>query len=88
MGRLRPRRYKPVAISGGALPPGFDAGAYEYVREDAAVSLDVDGDSPLEPPGRNARIEFAFDTVLAAVPPSRRGVGDTDGNADERSPGW
>ncbi|QDX39792.1 hypothetical protein [Salarchaeum sp. JOR-1] len=81
--------YERVAISGGALPPGFDAGAYEYVREGGVVSLDVDGDSRPEPLGRNARVEFAFDTVVvAAVPPGPRGVGDTDGNADERSPGW
>ncbi|GAA0653076.1 DUF7286 family protein [Salarchaeum japonicum] len=81
--------YDRVAISGGALPPGFDAGAYEYVRENAAVSLDVDGDGRPDPLGRNTRVAFAFDTVVvAAVPPGPRGVGDTDGNADERSPGW
>ncbi|WP_456071041.1 DUF7286 family protein [Halospeciosus flavus] len=26
--------------------------------------------------------------VVVAVPPGPRGVGDTDGNADERSAGW
>ena len=81
--------YERVAVTGGALPPGFDIGAYEYVREDAAVSFDVNGDGRPETLGRNTRIEFSFDTVVvAAVPPGPRGVGDTDGNADERSPGW
>lgn len=81
--------YERLAVTGGALPPGFDAETYEYVREDALVAFDVDADGRSETLGRNSRVEFAFDTVVvAAVPPGPRGVGDTDGNADERSSGW
>lgn len=60
-----------------------------YVREAATVALDVDGDGDRERLGRDERIDFETGTVVVmAVPPSGRGVGDVDGNADERSPGW
>ncbi|MFB6097149.1 MAG: hypothetical protein ABEJ74_07155 [Haloferacaceae archaeon] len=60
-----------------------------YVRERETVALDVDDDGEDERLGSNARIDFETGTVVVmAVPPSGRGVGDVDGNADERSAGW
>ncbi|MFB6252266.1 MAG: hypothetical protein ABEI27_11400 [Halobellus sp.] len=60
-----------------------------YVRDGAVVALDVDGDGETEALGRSERIGFRVRTVaVAVVPPGRLGVGDTDGNADERSMAW
>lgn len=59
-----------------------------YVRENATVALDVDGDGTTERLGRNRRLTFDVETVVAvAVPPRPRGVGDV-GERDERSAGW
>ncbi|MFB6069605.1 MAG: hypothetical protein ABEJ76_01170 [Halanaeroarchaeum sp.] len=64
-------------------------GTVTYVRESTPVRLDVDGDGYREVLGRNRAIDLAADTgVVVVVPPGAAGVGDTDGNADERSPGW
>lgn len=64
-------------------------GGTTYVRDGSAVTLDVDGDGTGERLGRSDRISFETSTVVViAVPPSGRGVGDVDGNADERSTGW
>ena len=66
-----------------------DSGATTYVRDGTTVSLDVDDDGIAEPAGRNERIEFSVRTVaVVAVPSGGLGVGDTDGNADERSVAW
>jgi molybdopterin biosynthesis enzyme MoaB len=60
-----------------------------YVRADRAVTVDVFGDDEPEHLGANRAIEFTADTgVFVVVPPGGTGVGDRDGNADERSPGW
>jgi hypothetical protein len=59
-----------------------------YERDGHAVHVDVDGDGDGERLGRARRVSFDIETVvLVAVPPGGRGVGDTDGNADERT-GW
>ena len=66
-----------------------DSGATTYVRDGTTVSLDVDDDGIAEPVGRNERIEFSIRTVaVVAVPAGGLGVGDTDGNTDERSVAW
>ena len=66
-----------------------ESGSTTYVRDGQQVALDVDGDSVAEPMGRNERIEFSVRTVaVVAVPSGGLGVGDTDGNADERSVAW
>jgi hypothetical protein len=53
------------------------------------VRLDVDGDGRPERLGRDERVDFRTRTVVAvAVPPYRSGVGDVDGNADERAGTW
>jgi len=63
--------------------------AIRYVRDGSAVRFDVDGDGTAEHLGRDERVEFQTETVVTvAVPPSRSGVGDVDGNADERSGTW
>ena len=66
-----------------------ESGATTYVRDGTTVSLDVDNDGIAEPVGRNKQIEFSIRTVaVVAVPAGGMGVGDTDGNADERSVAW
>lgn len=60
-----------------------------YVRDGGVAAIDVDEDGTAERLGRAERIRFAVRTViLVAVPPGKTGVGDVDGQADERSPGW
>ncbi len=60
---------------------------FEYVREDATVTVSVDGD-PVEI-GSTAPIAFETGTVVAvAVPAGPPGVGDVDGTRDETSAGW
>jgi hypothetical protein len=74
------------AASGSPLDDGRGTA---YVREDEPVVFDVNGDGRPDAVGRNKRISFRVDaTVAVVVPPGPRGVGDVDGNADERSPGW
>lgn len=72
-----------------ASPGRTRNGTIEYVREAGPVRLDVDGDGAEETIGRNRPVAFEADTgVVVVVPPGGTGVGDVDGNADERSPGW
>jgi len=74
------------AEGGSPVGPG-DTTA--YVREDASVAFDVDGDGDAERVGRNERVSFDVEaTVGVVVPAGPRGVGDVDGNADEQSAGW
>lgn len=76
---VRANRGRPSA-AGATLP---------YTRTGRTVRLDVDDDGRRERLGRGERVEFETETaVVVVVPPGGRGVGDTDGNADERSPGW
>lgn len=64
-------------------------GGTTYVRDGSTVRLDTDDDGTAERLGRSDRIAFETSTVVViAVPPGGRGVGDVDGNADERSDGW
>ena len=64
-------------------------GGTTYVRDGSTVTLDVDDDGTPEKLGQSDRISFQTSTIVViAVPPSGRGVGDVDGNADERSAGW
>jgi hypothetical protein len=64
-------------------------GTLSYVRDGRGVRLDVDGDGDTENLGRAERVSFDVSTtVVVVVPPGARGVGDTGGDADERSPGW
>ena len=60
-----------------------------YVREDAPVRLDTDADGRGELLGDNRAIRFRTTTAaVAAVPAGKSGVGDVDGNVDERSSAW
>jgi hypothetical protein len=73
----------------GRFAVSTESGSTTYVRDGRRVALDIDGDSVAEPMGRNERIEFSVRTVaVVAVPSGGLGVGDTDGNADERSVAW
>lgn len=78
-----------VVESPRSTPVHGDNGTISYVREAARVRLDVDGDGDRETIGRNEPIELSADTgVFVVVPPGGSGVGDTDGQAIERSAGW
>ncbi|AXG06502.1 hypothetical protein DU500_08750 [Haloplanus rubicundus] len=77
---LRTRRGAPASTPGAAV---------RYVRDGSAVRLDVDGDGAPERLGHDERVAFETGTVVAvAVPAYRGGVGDVDGNADERAGTW
>jgi hypothetical protein len=80
-------RYERVTLrSRTGRPP---TGTLTYVREAGVVRLDVDRDGTPERLGRTEAVAFDVSTAVAvAVPPGPRGVGDKDGNADERSAGW
>jgi hypothetical protein len=74
------------ARTGGPTDP--DA-AVAYSRDGEAVRFDTDDDGKRERLGWNDPIDFEQRTaVVIAVPPNGNGVGDVDGDADERSPGW
>ncbi|RLM59892.1 hypothetical protein DVK02_02090 [Halobellus sp. Atlit-31R] len=66
-----------------------ESGSTTYVRDGATVAFDVDGDGTDEHLGRSERIDFRVRTAaVVAVPSGKLGVGDTDGNVDERSVAW
>lgn len=84
-----------VRVRGGyasfavVAPDGSAATPLRYVRDGGAATLDVDGDRAPERLGRSERLTFDVSTaVTVVVPAGPRGVGDVDGNADERSAGW
>ncbi|WP_101296253.1 DUF7286 family protein [Halegenticoccus soli] len=81
--------YHRFAVRARTGAPDGGGATVRYVRDGAAVALDVDGDGDDERLGRNERVSFETGTiVVVAVPPGGTGVGDVDGNADERSAGW
>ncbi|MCO8268253.1 hypothetical protein NKF06_17095, partial [Haloferax sp. AB510] len=66
-----------------------DAESLTYARDGSTVALDWDDDGVAETVGRGDRVAFDVETaIVVAVPPSGVGVGDIDGDADERSEGW
>lgn len=72
----------------GNAPDGGDT-MVRYVRDGSTVRLDADGDGERERLGTNERVSFeASTTIVAAVPAGMPGIGDVDGNRDERSSGW
>ncbi|WP_143165444.1 DUF7286 family protein [Halobaculum gomorrense] len=76
-----------VSAPAGA-PDGADA-TVRYIRDGARVTLDVDSDGTAELLGRSDRVAFrTWTVVVVVVPAGTSGVGDIDGNADERSAGW
>jgi hypothetical protein len=81
--------YARFSVTASHGPPETPGATVRYVREDSAVTLDVDGDGEREQLGHNTRISFRADTgVVVVVPPKPRGVGDKDGNTVETSAGW
>jgi hypothetical protein len=79
-------RYERFAVRTDGGRPGEEI---VYVRDGRTVSLDVDGDGRPERLGRATRVDLSVTTAVAvAVPPGGVGVGDTGGDADERSAGW
>lgn len=72
----------------GGSPLG-DTNGTSYVRTAEPVTFDVNGDGRPDEIGHNERISFEVSTtVVVVVPAGPRGVGDVDGEVDERSPGW
>lgn len=60
-----------------------------YVRDGDRVGVDYDDDGTPERLGRADRVTFRVRTgVVVAVPPGPQGVGDRNGDLDERSAGW
>ncbi|WP_459845985.1 DUF7286 family protein [Halolamina salina] len=81
--------YQRFALRAQGVAPDGGGGTIRYVRDGSVATLDVDGDGSAERLGRGKRVDFeASTTVVAVVPPGMPGVGDVDGNRDERSPGW
>ncbi|GAA0244209.1 hypothetical protein GCM10009000_069860 [Halobacterium noricense] len=79
-------RFTVRARQGSPVSPGA---SIAYIRQSQAVRLDFDGDGNEELLGRTTPVSFdTWTTVIIAVPPGKRGVGDVNGDADERSPGW
>ena len=66
---------------------GGPTGAVTYLREGQVATVTHDGRERRL--GSAERVSFRTETVVVVVvPPGGRGVGDTDGELDERSPGW
>lgn len=81
--------YPEFTVEARIGPPDGAGTVVRYVRDGRSVRFDVDGDGARERVGRNERVSFRTQTVvLVAVPAGKGGVGDVDGNADERSDGW
>lgn len=81
--------YQRFAVRARGDSPDGGGAVVRYVRDGSVARLDADGDGEAERLGRNERVGFAASTtVVAAVPAGMPGIGDVDGNRDERSPGW
>jgi hypothetical protein len=81
--------YQRFAVRARGVTPDGNGATVRYVRDGSPVELDVDGDGDAERLGRSERLDFETSTtVVAVVPPGAPGIGDVDGNRDERSPGW
>jgi len=81
--------YQCFAVRAKGNAPDGGGATVRYVRDGSTVRLDADGDGVTERLGKNERVGFeASTTVVAVVPPGMPGVGDVDGNRNERSPGW
>jgi hypothetical protein len=82
-------QYQRFAVTADRGRPDSPGAAITYVRDGDTVRLDVDRDGVAERLGTASRIRFRAQTgITVVVPPGGSGVGDRDGNADERSPGW
>lgn len=86
-----------VAVDGGydrfavraRAGDGRGPGTVTYVRDGSPVRLDYDADGTAEVVGHGERVSFRVRTAVGiAVPPGAAGVGDKDGQLDERSDGW
>lgn len=81
--------YARFAVTVPRGTPDTTGARLRYVRDGDPIAIDVDADGNGERLGRATRVRFRTrSTVAVAVPPGVQGVGDKDGTADERSPGW
>ena len=78
-----------VRARDGGTSAGSGGSATTYVRDGAAVSVDVDGDGVADRLGYADRVTArATVPVLVVVPPGRSGVGDRNLVMFEDGPGW
>jgi hypothetical protein len=78
-----------VRARDGSAAASAVGGATTYVRDGAAVSMDVDDDGVADRLGYADRVTArATVPVLVVVPPGRSGVGDRNLVMFEDSPGW
>jgi len=69
--------------------PANPGAGLAYTRDGSNVTRDLDGDGDPERLGTARPVQFSATVdVVVVVPPAPRGVGDTAGQRDERSPGW
>lgn len=80
--------YRRFAVRAPVGPPNGAGGGVRYVRDGGTARLDVDADGDPERLGVGERVSFETGTVVVVAVPPGRGVGDVDGDADERSAGW
>jgi hypothetical protein len=81
--------YERFAVETPRRTPTPGDASLSYVRDGTNVTLDVDGDGTDELLGTSDRVGFDISTaVVVVVPSGGTGVGDVDGNLQERSPGW
>jgi len=82
-------RYERFAVETPRRTPSPEDASLSYVRDGSKITLDVDGDGSDDHLGNATRIDFRLNTaVVVVVPPGGAGVGDINGDMDERSPGW
>lgn len=80
------RRFSVRVPRGG---PDRAGGQLTYVRDGAAVRIDFDDDGHRELFGHADRVSFRVHAaVVVVVPSGGNGVGDRNGDMDERSAGW
>lgn len=64
-------------------------GQVSYLRDGSPVGVDVTGDGDPELLGHSDRITFeASTTVVVVVPPNGGGIGNTEAEDEQLSPGW
>jgi hypothetical protein len=81
--------YERFAVETPRQTPTPGDASLSYVRDGTNVTVDVDGDGTEELLGRSDRVGFDVTTaVVVVVPAGGTGVGDVDGNLQERSAGW
>jgi len=81
--------YDRFAVRARRGSPNQPGSSVRYVRDGRTVRIDYDDDGTAERFGESERVTFTTRTMVPmAVPPGMPGVGDTNGDMDERSDSW